>query len=149
MRLWIDCEWNDFQGELISMALVDEDSREFYEVVGCESPMAWVFNNVMPVLDKDPVPFWLFRQRLGEFLSAYRNVHIIADWPEDIAHFCNALIRGAGERIDTPPLTLEVVRECYRSTRPHNALADACGLREGYLAEERRQQRIREFMRDA
>lgn len=42
MRFFIDCEFNEFRGELISMALVAEDGREFYEVLPCPNPGAWV-----------------------------------------------------------------------------------------------------------
>ena len=34
MKLFLDCEFNGFGGELISMALVDENERYFYEVRG-------------------------------------------------------------------------------------------------------------------
>ena len=33
MKLFLDCEFNGFGGELISMALVDENERYFYEVL--------------------------------------------------------------------------------------------------------------------
>lgn len=29
MKLWIDCEFNGFGGELISMALIDEEGRHW------------------------------------------------------------------------------------------------------------------------
>ena len=38
MRLWIDTEYNGFKGALISMALIDEEGREWYEVLKCRSP---------------------------------------------------------------------------------------------------------------
>ena len=30
MRLFIDCEWNSYKGELLSFALVSEDGQAFY-----------------------------------------------------------------------------------------------------------------------
>ena len=63
------------------------------------------------------------------FLGGFDDIHIIADWPEDIAHFCAALIVGPGERINTPLLMMSVVRIEGVSKIPHNALEDAKGLR--------------------
>lgn len=133
MKIWIDTEFNEFQGDLISMALCAEDGEEFYEVLECKNPGPWVAENVMPILGKEPISIDLFRVRLGYFLRCYDAIHLIADWPEDIAHFCRALITGPGERLSTPPLTMEVVREDYASRLPHNALEDARGMRAGIL----------------
>jgi len=135
MRLWIDCEFNEFKGDLISMALVAEDGDEFYQVLHCENPGAWVAQNVMPILGKAPVGMGEFQVRLRAFLGQYPSIHVIADWPEDIKHFCDALITGPGYRLDTPPLTMEVVRIDADSELPHNALADARGIRAAMLAE--------------
>ena len=130
MKLFIDCEWNSFGGDLISMALVAEDGREFYEVLSCFEPDPWVAENVMGKLGKEPVPRYVFRDILASFLSQFDSVHVVGDWPEDIARFCNALIIGPGERLDTPPLTMEVLRVDAVSENPHNALADARALKE-------------------
>ena len=74
---------------------------------------------------------------LCQFLSQFDSAHIVADWPEDISHFCNALIVGPGMRIDTPPLTLEVRRDLPNtadiSRVPHNALEDARSLAQAVL----------------
>ena len=129
MKLFIDGEWNSFGGELISLALVAEDGREWYEVVSCPEPDPWVAANVIPKLGKEAVPRYQLRQSLERFLAGFDSVHIVADWPEDIAHFCNVLITGPGERINTPPLTMEVLRVNSVSENPHNALADARGLK--------------------
>lgn len=136
MRLFIDGEWNGFGGELISMALVAEDGSEFYEVLGCDDPEPWVSENVMPKLGKTPIDYDVLQQRLATFLTWFDAVHIVADWPEDIERFCRLLITGPGTRIDTPPLTMEIVRVDAPSENPHNALADARGLRD-LLAEAR------------
>jgi hypothetical protein len=52
MNIYIDCEYNGFNGSLISMALVTMDGQEFYEVLPCDCPDEWVAANVMPVLNK-------------------------------------------------------------------------------------------------
>ena len=138
MRLFLDCEFNEFKGALISMALVSEAGDEWYEVVPCENPGPWVAENVMPILMQEALPsVFHLSQSLCKFLANFGSVHIVADWPEDIAHFCAALIVGRGIRIDTPPLTLEVLRIDAGSDMPHNALADARGIRDKILADER------------
>ena len=130
MKLFLDCEFNGFNGGLISMALVAEDDREWYEVVPCKRPNAWVAQHVMPVLGK---PALLGKRALSmsllKFLRQFDAVHVVADWPEDIVHFCNALIAGPGYRITTPPLTMELSEVETISEMPHNALADARALR--------------------
>ena len=132
--IWIDCEFNEFKGDLISMALVAEDGGEFYEVLDCEQPGAWVAEHVIPILGKAPVSIHEFQDRLQKFLSQYPAIHVIADWPEDVKHFCDALITGPGFRMDTPPLTMEVVRIDALSALPHNALEDARGIKRAMTA---------------
>jgi len=136
MRLFLDCEFNGFRGELISMALVSETWHEWYEVLPCNNPVPWVAENVMPILGNKPVTRDRFQSSLQEFLCQFEKVHIVADWPEDIAHFCNALITGPGQRLTTPPLTMEVDRIDSTSDVPHNALADARGIRTAINAKE-------------
>ena len=134
MKLFIDTEFNEFRGALISLALVDEAGREFYEVVECKKPGNWVAANVMPILGQAAIPMALLQQRLQAWLASYAQIHVIADWPEDIEHFCRALITGPGIRIDTPPMLMQVIRDLVGvSQLPHNALADAKGNRLAYL----------------
>ena len=133
MRLWLDTEFNEFRGELISMALVADDGREWYEALDCLNPGLWVQTHVLPVIGKSPLPNALcLSASLMLFLRQFECAHIVADWPEDISHFCNALIIGPGMRIDTPPLTFEVRRDLPNtadiSAIPHNALEDARAL---------------------
>jgi hypothetical protein len=133
MKLFLDCEFNEFKGALISMALVSEAGHEWYEVLPCENPGPWVAQNVMPILGKPAVSVEDMQRSLWQWLAQFESVHIVADWPEDIAHFCNALITGPGRRLDTPPLTMEVVRIDADSELPHNALADAMGIRDALV----------------
>ena len=135
MIFWIDAEWNDFRGDLISMALVDEDGREWYEVLECLYPTPWVAKNVIPVLYQDAVSLGYMRNRLKVFLSGYDTIHLIADWPEDIQHFCALLIAAPGIMIETPPLTFEIWddEQTIKSAIPHNALEDAKAIRLNYL----------------
>ena len=128
MRFFIDCEWNSYKGDLISIALVAEDNREFYEVLKCDNPEPWVAENVIPKLGKDPVHLQELQLRLQMFLFQYDTVHVVSDWPEDTAWFCTMLITGPGKRMNTPPLTFEILRVDSKSANPHCALDDARGL---------------------
>lgn len=135
MNLYIDTEFNGFGGELISMALVSECGKEFYEVLPCDAPVGWVAENVMPVLGKEPTRMEWLQIHLQGWLRQFPAIHIVADWPEDIQHFCQALITGPGMRLDTPPLTMEIRRDLDAlSAIPHNALADARGIRDMALS---------------
>ena len=140
MRLFLDCEFNGFKGELISMALVSEIGQEWYQVLPCYHPIPWVKENVMPVRNKKPlIGKMALSQSLYEFLRIFDAVHIVADWPEDIAHFCMALLTLPGERINTSPLTMEIIRVDSVSDVPHNALSDARAIRNLVLGNERLQ----------
>jgi len=149
MRVWLDCEFNDFRGELISMALVAEDGQQWYEVLHCEHPRPWVAEHVMPILEKGPIHKDNFQHSLRRWLSRYEAVHIIADWPEDIAHFCQSLITGPGQRLNTPRLTMEVRRDLdlIDSLKPHNALADAHAIMKSHHWRERSEQSVDDLRR--
>lgn len=126
-RIYIDTEFNGFNGRLISMALVAEDGNEFYEVLECPKPVEWVAYNVMPFLEKDPVDGMIFQTKLQQFLHQYKKIELIADWPEDIKHFCSALITGPGLCLNHPPITMTIRQDLSSkdSKVPHNALHDA------------------------
>lgn len=134
MKLFLDCEFNGFGGELISMALVDEEGHSFYEVLSCLDPVPWVAENVMPILAQEPVSFTEFQNKLGLFLNAYDAIHVIADWAEDLSLFTRSLVLGAGRAMRIPPLTLELWMGTIRfpSQVPHNALSDAEALADSY-----------------
>ena len=136
MRMFIDCEFNEFKGDLISMAIVAENGDEFYEVLDCPNPGDWVKVNVIPILNKDPIPYSLFQRKLEFFLMKYNSIELIADWPEDIKHFCECLITDPGFRLNTPPLTMTIIRIDAESALPHNALADARGIADQILYDE-------------
>lgn len=136
MRLFLDCEFNEFKGQLISIALVAENGSEFYEVVHCENYGPWVLEHVVPILGKSSKSYAHMQALLHRWLSQFDSIHVIADWPEDIKHFCEALIVGAGLRIDTPPLTMEIIRIDAESTLPHNALHDARGIMSAVIGAE-------------
>ena len=110
------------------MALVAEDGTEFYEVVPLlEEVTPWVAEHVMPVLNKDVVSPHSFKIKLYRFINRFSEVHIIADWPDDIRYFCEALIVGPGVMKHTPEkMTMEINRKINCISKiPHNALEDA------------------------
>lgn len=138
MRLWIDTEFNEYHGALISLALVAEDGREWYGVRFCDDPGFWVQKHVMPVLDKAPQRDVDLRLELAHFLHSFDHCEIIADWPEDISHFCNFLVVAPGKRIGPDSMTFHVRRDlpstADTSLIPHNALHDARALRQADMA---------------
>ncbi len=97
MQLFLDCEFNEFPGARIN-GVIDEDGREWSEVVPCKEPGAWVAQHVMPILGKSPLSVAGMQRSLAHWLAQFDAVHIVADWPEDTAHFCNAqsLAQAAG-----------------------------------------------------
>ena len=136
MKLFLDCEFTNFQGHLISMALVDDNGNEFYEVVNYSKVDChlWVIENVVPILNKDPIPYDEFQRKLSKFLRQYDTIEVIADWPEDFWHFTQALLTGPGMMMDIPKLTMTMERRLdYVSDIPHNALEDAIAIRKAYF----------------
>lgn len=132
MKIYIDCEFNEFKGELISMALVAEDGAEFYEVLECKNPKPWVLENVIPVLNKDPVPDYIFKMKLFGFLNWFDTIELIADYPDDIKYFCEWVVIGFGEMMNIPKFSCELRRDLTTKNSKilHNALSDARALME-------------------
>jgi hypothetical protein len=130
--IYLDTEFNGFGGQLISMGLVVRPGRSLYFVLPLPDDIdPWVQEHVIPnLLRRAPTPPDIARAILANWLAEIGPAHIIADWPEDIAHFCQFLITGPGTRIDTPSLTFEIRRDLNseRSTVPHNALYDAIAI---------------------
>jgi len=135
VKIAIDCEFNEFGGDLISMGLVAEDGREWYEVLPCPNPGKWVEDHVIPILGRKPISKEQFQARLQQFLMQFETIHLISDWPEDIKFFCESLITGQGTRLNTPPLQMSIFRFDAESELPHNALSDARGIMK-YLLEQ-------------
>jgi len=133
MNIYIDCEFNGFGGQLISMALVAEDGAEFYEVIPLlEEVKPWVAEHVMPILNKDAVSPHSFKLKLYRFINRYNAIHVIADWPDDIKYFCEELMVGPGVMKHTPKkMTMEIIRRMDSVSKlPHNALEDARAIAE-------------------
>jgi hypothetical protein len=139
MKLFIDCEFNGYQGALISMALVPEMGEPFYHVLNTDGMkiVPWVRENVMDRLIFNhrggyPVSKSSFQAALQKYLFQWGEVTIIADWPDDIKYFCDSLITGPGEMMNTPFLNFEIRRLNINSELPHNALSDAYAIRQAF-----------------
>ena len=143
MRFFIDTEFNGFGGKLMSMALVPEnDSKpEFYVELEMNDQLdPWVRENVVPHLFQPPVTRQEFQLSFSRYLLniEYDEIIIVADWPDDIRYFCEAMITGPGERIVMPTnikFELNFSIE-YESLVPHNALHDARAIRDSYMKRE-------------
>ena len=141
MRYFLDCEFNGFDGPLISIALVPEveGQGEFYAVLPCHRPQRWVADHVMPQLAGTPQCRADVVAALAAYLLADPAPVLVADWPEDIAHAAS-LFAFRGRRI-VPNVRFDLLSlpgfdTASMSARPHNALADAHALRREVLARE-------------
>lgn len=143
MKLYLDTEFNGFGGDLISMALVPHDDSlpEFYrEIVMRQQLHPWVRENVVPHLILPPISYSEFQNALANYLWDIRECTIVADWPDDIRYFCEALITGPGQMIKLMhnikfELNFDIK---YESLVPHNALHDARAIREYFLRMEQK-----------
>jgi hypothetical protein len=147
MRYFLDTEFNGFGGELISLALVPEHGdQEFYAVLPLPQALhPWVERNVVPYLNavppglsSNPIQRHDAAGEVASYLSGDEHPVIVADWPDDIAHFCSLLVTKAGDMVPVGSLTFEFVSSPGFSTAaiskvPHNALHDARALREFLL----------------
>lgn len=127
--IYIDCEFNGFGGRLISLAMVSEH-HEFYEVL--PEPQiwdAWCFDNVRPVLFKDPISAAEFRDKFLKFLAIFSDPVIIADWPADLFYFFQVLLGDSYPQTVMTPVRTKLREISSVSANPHNALADARALR--------------------
>jgi len=147
VRYFLDTEYNGIGGALLSLALVPEDGDELYLTLAVSDPLVdWVERHVAPYLDH--VPDRLSCPRLSRKDAAHaleRYLHgdeeplIVADWPEDVAQFCNLMITGPGDMIELRHLTFRLTPLSNFSTAanskvPHNALHDARALRHHLLS---------------
>mgnify|MGYP003352152540 FL=1 len=138
MKLFLDTEFNGFQGKLMSMALVPEDPTkpEFYKELEMKDQLdPWVLKNVVPHMTMVPCSHNEFQQALAQYLWNVGDCTIVADWPDDIRYFCESLITGPGMCIN---LFHKIKFELYfgidyQSEVPHNALYDARAIRDVYM----------------
>jgi hypothetical protein len=146
LRYFLDTEYNGVGGALLSLALVPDDGDELYLTFQSEEPVVdWVERHVIPYLDTVPEQLScprLSREHAAHAVERYlrhdKEPLIYADWPEDIAQFCNLMITGEGKMVELRHLTFRLVPMSNFSTAanskvPHNALHDARALRDHVL----------------
>jgi len=133
----------------MSMALVPENNRirEFYAELEMNDPLDdWVKENVVPhmflqkEMNVEPFSRQKFQNLLAQYLWEVGECTIVADWPDDIRHFCESLITGPGmclSMLHNIKFELDFGIE-YESLVPHNALHDARGIRDFYMRREKR-----------
>lgn len=144
MKLFIDTEFNGFGGELISMAIVAEDGREWYGILPVADKLVeWVEEHVRPVLDiegfsNSRLTVSAFQASLARFLTNYNGAEFIADWPSDLEHLCHMMTYAgmkAGYRIPIECTMRLIHGGNTKPLIPHNALSDARALRDWYMKE--------------
>jgi hypothetical protein len=129
VNLYLDTEFNEFGGDLISLALVSPFGDEWYEALPVRYKLTdWVEENVLPKLGKPTISRSEFILSLHEFLQQFPGATIIADWPEDIAHMARLLCGPNGWQLDYWPAFKLVKSGKLDSAVPHNALEDALAL---------------------
>jgi hypothetical protein len=149
LRYYLDTEFNGFGGALISLALVREDGESLYLIYAAEETLIpWVRRNVMPRLDS--VPPGVIAQHVDQssgaraiaaFLAADPEPRVIADWPDDVRLFCQAVILRPGVTVVTDRLSFDILRvEPYPTDMDgvveHNAWWDAMALRRRLMGRE-------------
>lgn len=138
MNFFIDCEFDVPTNTLISLGIVSEDgTRTFYEVLDYSGIQdEWVKANVIPILEKEPIPLAEFHEKLEKFCFQFPGMHIIANHPNDILYFNWAILNGPkGKWIKIQPLTFEIDDDLSGkgSTLLHNAIHDAQATRLDWL----------------
>lgn len=137
MNAFCDAEFDVPTGTLISLGIVTEDGlREFYEVLDyskIEDPR--VKQNVVPILQKSPISWEEFQDRLKKFLGQFAGLNVIVNHPNDVIYFNQALLGEKGKWIKVQPLTFEIDDNLSGkgSKLLHNALFDARATREDWL----------------
>ncbi len=152
MIYFLDTEFNGFGGELISLALAPADVRVpplHLALETVKEPQPWVAEHVLPVLHAGPIPPRLLpnRNAFGSAIAKYFSLMprdmpvIVADWPDDIRLFCQALtFFGNGTTMRVPPIRFDMRPDLgpippLPAGAPHNALCDALALRAHVLAQ--------------
>lgn len=135
--LFLDTEFNGFGGQLISIAIVSDQSRdELYVVRDLPSNMhPWVKEHVVPYLLQSPSPDYILKDKLVNYLNKHRGEVIVADWPEDFIHLLALLCEPNGVQYNVGDLKLQLIRQSDPVPLiPHNAVSDARALRDWYVA---------------
>lgn len=151
MLYFLDCEFNGFGGDLISLALAGEVGELYLarpeDELNALAGHAWVADHVLPFLSlpdarPDVMPLDQFGRAIQAFLAGSPAPTIVADWPEDLMHLMQCLIIKPGQMVKIPDLTLRLMSASAYPTDiekavKHNALWDARALRRAVRADHR------------
>lgn len=134
LNFFADCEFEESTNQLISLAIVSEDGKhEFYEVLKLDKPIkdSWIKENVISVLQKEPISLVDFQNKLEVFCSKFAGMNIIVNHPNDVIFFNLAIRKEKGEWIKIQPLTFEIDDDLSSrgATVIHNALSDTRAMR--------------------
>ncbi len=143
MKIFIDCEFNGHGGELISFALVPEDTnlKPLYIILDYkDKPEEWVRDNVIPVLgDSTRLSRQVAARRLEYYLNDIESPLLVSDWPADIVYIADLMITSPGRMIKLDKCSFCFINSDFKtadaSKIPHNALEDAIALRDFYIGE--------------
>ncbi|MFN7056763.1 hypothetical protein [Hyphomonas sp.] len=144
----LDCEFNGFGGELISLALAGELGELYLARPEAELNSLvldpWVEDHVLPYLNVEGarpalLPLARFGRAIQSFLTEDAAPVIIADWPEDLMHLMQCLILAPGQMVRIPDLSLQLMQVSAYPTHvqdavQHNALWDARALRQAVMS---------------
>jgi hypothetical protein len=147
MHYFLDTEFNEFGGELISLALVnDGGDRELYVATDCAEPGEWVKENVLPIIHcpgahATVIPPDQFGRAIAFFLRVAGQLRRVAKirsrWLVTIDGASQAAMLGlrAGqgrfrEPGSWPQAALQSTRRgAQASTKPVGSLAEALARR--------------------
>jgi hypothetical protein len=139
MALYLDTEFNGFQGSIISIGIISSvTGKEFYEVFKLpELIHPWVKENVIPILQQQPEDYQIIRHRLYQYLKYHDGEPVIADWPEDLAHLLKLLCDPYGNGMAfNLELDLRLIQSGeLKSEIHHNALSDARALMHWHVSQ--------------
>jgi hypothetical protein len=144
---FLDCEFNGFGGELISLALSGETGELYLSRPESElnalADHDWIADHVLPHLSlpdarPDIMPLDRFGRAIQAFLTNDPAPVIVADWPEDLMHLMQCLIIAPGQMVRIPDLSLRLLHASAYPTDmeeavQHNALWDARALRRAVM----------------
>jgi hypothetical protein len=112
MHFFLDVEFNGFGGQALSLAIVREDTTVLNAAMTSISLIfpirddiePWVTQNVIPHQMKDPVAKRVSgadeASAIIQRLLRGHDPTIVADWPEDIMHFCANLMPMPGHMVN-------------------------------------------------
>ena len=138
LRYFLDTEYNGIGGALLSLALVPDDGDELYLTLKTDEPLARVGAAACRALSRHGARAALLpaadaatmrRDALERYLRHDEEPLIVADWPEDIAQFCNLMITGPGDMVELRNVTFRLGADEQLQHRGEQQGAAQCAAR--------------------